>query len=219
MLLDWFAVQNRKFRVCDQVILRSFEDSGWNVLDGTIFNKQARHKGIIARGESPRRSWPSVLMIQPLDNPFGVILLASWPNPEGINSYLVQAKEELGMDSESCVVITATVQASYNRLNAEKIPYADLINLSKGLSIPQDPGMFYHKRNEIRLCLLNRPLDVLEGYYPATLPEIREAAQKGHCKRSTTPMLWCSCSSISRPCVSLAFNLTTLFSNAGNKFK
>ncbi len=123
----------------------------------------AFYRGVVADIVDDDRQWEQFLLQSTAQGrSHGVVLLAYHKD-----RFLVQAKAEPGNETPGKLVLTTTVQASYENLRRHEgaIAFSEYSTDPRLIlfEVAQDGGMFMHKRNDVGLLVLkseevSRPL-------------------------------------------------------------
>jgi len=157
------------------------QNDDWQVTDGEIVRKDRRYYKVVFVKTIDDSETFYKPMIEPFsaDGTYGALILLK------VNGkYLVQAKAETGNRTPGKMVLTTTVQSSYENINAKKISYADMLeNLDDRLkvkSVPQDAGMLYHKNNRYIFAEIEEEnFEILPNFFLATREDIASLAKEG----------------------------------------
>ena len=141
------------------------------------------YRGVVADIVDDDRQWEQFFLQSTAPGrAHGVVILAYYKD-----RFLVQAKAEPGNETPGKVVLTTTVQASYENLQQHKgaIAFSEYITHPRVRTweVPQDGGMFLHKHNNVGLLALKsdempQPLPT-SRYYWATLNDILALTASG----------------------------------------
>lgn len=185
---NWFNDELRKAasperKMATHIIPLAEARDGWRLQPcGRIGRDDGRfNEGVIVRIKGGGRPVRDRLMMRSTsESPtHGVVILLV----RGAQC-LLQAKIEEGYCGlPEYLSVTATVQASRESLAFGDLPYAYLYGERPvaGSVVPQDGGMLYGKKNEVRIVYMNASIvpEAQERFCWATLPEIGELIRMG----------------------------------------
>ncbi len=186
--LDWWETARERLSMhAEPVPLHTAQP--WKVLsdaDGPIRvtrGDERFHEGIAITSHEPRGKVARFMLRTTIrDDDHALIFLLA----QG-SQFLVQAKAEPGNRSPGRVALTCTLQSSFSALTISTPPFWDfvknLVTAGVGISVPQDPAMFYEKVNRVGFYELSENdlpanASLPPEFFRATLSEIAYMSQQ-----------------------------------------